>query len=169
MAVARRCRSQYRPNDRAKKWYRTANDDFHLVSPGIAAARFIALTLEESFALSFDALRRCFDAQNAGYYRYLTRSCTNSHLDFLGQSMRRHRTLTHDALYEENWRGIDDRLDLEAALQRLDERSRKVMTLRLRGTRIEDIAAEVGLSKRHTLRLLQEAERRLNHYLGGER
>jgi len=129
----------------------------------------VQLMQRESFALSFDALQKCYERQMAGCYGYLRRTCTTTHLDYLGKQVRPHNPLLRDPDFKVNWKGIDDRMDLEDALRGLGRRNpmcEKVMRIRLRGVRMEEIASEVSLSERHTIRLLQQAQRHLQDRLG---
>ena len=60
------------------------------------------------------------------------------------------------------------RLTVEEALQALPEQYRRILTLRVEGHEVEDIARQTGRSKRTVERILQECRKRLADLLEGE-
>jgi hypothetical protein len=125
---------------------------------------------DESYALSFDALRDCYVRQTAGCFKYLRRACITAHWDYVKPSRRvKAGPLPHDLVADHDWAGVDDRLDLEEALRGLGRHSwacERAVRLRLRGLKVEDIAADMNLCKRQALRVLRKGERHLREALG---
>src|SRR6202042_296671 len=62
----------------------------------VTASRFDDLTADESFAVSFNALARCYDKQKAWCYHYVLRACLHAHRDHLRSLRQRYRRLTTD-------------------------------------------------------------------------
>jgi DNA-directed RNA polymerase specialized sigma24 family protein len=133
------------------------------------AARFKALTGDESFALSFDALCRCREKQKAGCWKYLRRACINQHLDFLGKHRRAEGPLPPNTAIEVGWEAVDARLDLEDALRTVARENRRweqVVRMRHAGKTNAEIAAELGVSERQAVRITRQAGQRLRDLLG---
>jgi RNA polymerase sigma factor (sigma-70 family) len=60
------------------------------------------------------------------------------------------------------------RLTVEEALQALPEQYRRILTLRVEGHEVEEIARQTGRSKRTVERVLQDCRKRLADLLEGE-
>src|SRR5689334_19917151 len=65
----------------------------------VASQYYRALPEDQSFQISFDALRRCFRRKNARYRNYLLRACRNAHIDYLRPIKAKFQRLANDCCY----------------------------------------------------------------------
>jgi DNA-directed RNA polymerase specialized sigma24 family protein len=140
-----------------------------LVFNTVAVEYKFLLTADDSFALSFDALCRCYKKRTAGNHSYILRACRNVHVDWIRGENRRHRRKARESAYEEPWAEIDNRIDLEDAVGRMGREHplhEQVVRLRWRGEDNHDIAEHLDLGERQVRRVLRQGESWLRHALG---
>src|SRR5262249_55779883 len=133
------------------------------------AMRFEALvSMDDSYWLSFEALRKCHEKGKAGYRNYVSRACCRKHLDYV----KRHRRtfpLPSDLVDTvDHFARVDIRLDLEDALSKLRVQNPQwefVLQMRLAGHTHREIASELNVTERHAIRVTRAAEGQLRRLL----
>ena len=135
----------------------------------VVASRFYQLTRDESFALSFEALCRCYARKTARSFKYVRRACIDAHLDYLGRTRCMMRRLPSDHAGPDPWSGVDARLDLEDALARMGRQYHTyalAIQLRRQGCTYAEIADQLGVAIKCAERITRRAEQCLRQFLG---
>jgi ECF sigma factor len=123
---------------------------------------------DDSFDLSFQALRRCHHRGVAWQYNYLLRACRNLHLDHI-RTERHRRPLDDNRGEEHPWGSIDRRMDMDDAVAKLGKEEpvqEQVIRLRRQGLENGEIARRLELCERQVRRTLRLAESSLRKLLG---
>ena len=68
--------------------------------------------------------------------------------------------MLNDFITEYSIEGVDNKLDVEKALQKLDQRERVILSLRLYGATLDEIGNQVGYSASQVCRILQNLQKR---------
>lgn len=139
----------------------------------VTASRFDRLTQDESFAISFRVLGRCYyEKQTAGNYEYVLRACENAHRNYCRWYRQgKCRRLPADVADRADWRRVTLRLHVTEAvevLSRLHAEEGRVLRLKLAGHTLHEIADSLGVHKRQAVRILQRAKDRLRRILGDD-
>lgn len=147
-----------------RRWLGAFND---------VASRFDRMvSQDDSYWLSFQALRKCYEKGKAGYDKYVLTACRRKHLDHLRRRPRRSPLPADLPDPADHQARLDLRLDVEEALVRLGEENASwaaVIRLRMACYTHGEIAAELAVSERHAIRLMRQAERRLRVLLADYR
>jgi len=68
--------------------------------------------------------------------------------------------LLNDFITENSIEGVDNKLDIQQALEKLTERERLILSLRLYGATLDEIGNQVGYSASQVCRILQNLQKR---------
>ena len=68
--------------------------------------------------------------------------------------------MLNDFITENSIEGVDNKLDVERALQKLDQRERVILSLRLYGATLDEIGNQVGYSASQVCRILQNLQKK---------
>jgi DNA-directed RNA polymerase specialized sigma24 family protein len=133
-------------------WLRAFND---------VATRFTdAVSIDDSYWLSFEALQKCHRKGKARYGNYVLRACHRKHLDYVKRRKRTYPLPLDLCGPADHQARVDLRLDVEDALKKLgamNERWETAVRMRLDGYTHGEIAAGLGVSERQALRINREA------------
>ena len=69
--------------------------------------------------------------------------------------------MLNDFITENSIEGVDNKLDIEKALQKLDQREREILSLRLYGATLDEIGNQVGYSASQVCRILANMQKQL--------
>ena len=68
--------------------------------------------------------------------------------------------MLNDFITENSIEGVDNKLDIEQALQKLDQMERVILFLRLYGATLDEIGNQVGYSASQVCRILQNLQKK---------
>lgn len=68
--------------------------------------------------------------------------------------------MLNDFITENSIEGVDNKLDIQQALEKLTERERLILSLRLYGATLDEIGNQVGYSASQVCRILQNLQKR---------
>ena len=68
--------------------------------------------------------------------------------------------MLNDFITEYSIEGVDNKLDVERALQKLDQRERVILSLRLYGATLDEIGNQVGYSASQVCRTLANMQKK---------
>lgn len=132
--------------------------------------QFSQLTEDESFAVSLEALARCFRMGRpwAMDRYYVRRACRNAHIDYLRAEPKQERmvqlTYKHEAV---DRHGVAEvRLDMDAAVRKMDPELATVIRLLGTNHQRKDIAVELKVSPSTASRRIRQAQTQLRASLG---